>query len=158
MTFNFMLPLRIAQALFAIIVLALSAYVASWFNITTSRASPSQINFLIFASLWTLFTVPYLTVAPVYFPKLTHKYATLATDALTLLFWFAGFIALAVFLSSLSLCIGSVCNSAKAATVFGAFIWIISSITTGLAAMHVWRTRHSAPAKPAPSMERRPGV
>ncbi|MCJ1285329.1 hypothetical protein MMC26_004669 [Xylographa opegraphella] len=158
MPFNYMFPLRAAQFIFAVIMLGLTGYVAHWYIVRDGISSPSQINFLIFASLWTLFTVPYLTIAPVYFPKLTHKYATLATDALTMLFWFAGFVALAVFLSALSLCLGSVCGSAKAAAAFGAFIWIISSVTTGLAAMHVWRTRHSAPAKPAPSMERRPGV
>lgn len=38
-----------------------------------------------------------------------------------MLFWFAGFIAAAVYLSDLITCAGKACSSAKAATVFAAF-------------------------------------
>jgi hypothetical protein len=40
-----------------------------------------------------------------------------------MLFWFAGFIALAVFISNLLFCRGDVCRAAQAATVFGALEW-----------------------------------
>ena len=56
-------------------------------------------------------------------PRVAHKYAILALDAVTMLFWFAGFIALAAFVSELSLCLGNVCHSAQAAVVFSAFTW-----------------------------------
>ena len=51
-----------------------------------------------------------------------HKFAILAVEAVTMIFWFAGFVALAVFLSG-RMCYGRVCNTAKAAAVFGAFEW-----------------------------------
>ena len=89
-------------------------------------ASPDQINFLIFTSVWTLLVTVYLALSPVYMPHLAHKYAILALDAVTMIFWFAGFIALAVFITELSLCFGNVCHSAQAAVVFGAFTWYVS--------------------------------
>ena len=42
-----------------------------------------------------------------------------------MLFWFAGFVALAVFLSGLVFCRGTVCNAARASTVFGALEWSV---------------------------------
>ena len=41
-----------------------------------------------------------------------------------MIFWFAGFLALAVFLSD-RVCFGHVCSAAKAAAVFGAFEWCV---------------------------------
>lgn len=43
-----------------------------------------------------------------------------------MIFWFAGFIALAVFLGD-RLCYGDVCSAAKAADVFAAFEWYVLS-------------------------------
>ena len=98
--------------------------VASWYNSSTSVPSPTQVNFLIFASLWTaIVAVPYLTLTPRFFPSAAHKFGILAAEVLTMLFWFAGFIALATFLGRLVFCKGNVCNSARAATAFGALEW-----------------------------------
>ncbi|KAI9871293.1 MAG: hypothetical protein M1830_008989 [Pleopsidium flavum] len=106
MAFNYTLPLRAIQALFALIVLGLTAYVAHWYRDDTVYASPSQVNFLIFTSLWTLLALAYLTLTPWLAPRASHKFAILAVEALTMLFWFAGFIALAVFVSRLLVCGG----------------------------------------------------
>ncbi|KAK4580465.1 hypothetical protein LTR86_000668 [Recurvomyces mirabilis] len=57
-----------------------------------------------------------------------------------MLFWFAGFIALAVFLSD-RVCFGHVCAAAKAACVFAAFEWLTFAGTTAMAVLHVLRTR-----------------
>lgn len=54
--------------------------------------------------------------------RAAHPYAVVGVDALTMLFWFAGFIAVAVFVSNRQ-CLGGVCKTAKAAAVFGAFEW-----------------------------------
>lgn len=97
--------------------------VAHYYNDYIDLASPSQINFLIFTSIWTLLALAYLTLSPWLFPRAAHKFAILAVETLTMLFWFAGFIALSVFVSNLILCGGRACNSAKAACVFGAFEW-----------------------------------
>lgn len=105
--------------------------VASWFN-TTPVNSPSQDNFLIFVSVWTAFlAVPYLALSPRLYPRAAHKFAILAVEAVTMLFWFAAFIAAAVFVSRLRLCKGSACGALKAAVVFGAFEWYVNS-TLGL--------------------------
>ncbi|EOD49496.1 hypothetical protein GTA08_BOTSDO00131 [Neofusicoccum parvum] len=152
MAFNFTLPMRIAQAVFTIVVLGLTAYVCDWWTSHWHANSPAEINFLIFTSVWTILALVYLVVAPARFPVAAHKFGILAAEALTMLFWFAGFIALAVWLDD-RVCFGSVCASAKAATVFAAFEWLIFAGTTILATLHVWRTRNSNDSKPAPEMQ-----
>lgn len=50
------------------------------------------------------------------------------------IFWFAGFIALGVFLSHLLFCRGTVCGAAQADTVFSAFLfvaWVVSVVLMG---------------------------
>ena len=137
------LGLRIAQAILAIIILGLTAYgtiatspqvlrkstntyhaVADWWGHYWHSMSPGQINFLIFDSVWTFLALAYLIVVPWRFSETVahHKFAILAVETLTMIFWFAGFIALAVFLSD-RVCFGHVCSAAKAAAVFGAFEW-----------------------------------
>ena len=90
-------------------------------------ASPSQVNFLIFVGCWTaILAVPYLTLSPRYAPQVAHKFGILAAEVVTMIFWFAGFIALAAFLGDLVFCRGTVCNSARAAVVFGALEWYVA--------------------------------
>lgn len=86
--------------------------------------APSEINFLIFASVWSVLALAYLVVVPWKFSGsiVGHKFGILAAEALTMLFWFAGFLALAVFLSN-RVCFGQVCNVAKAAVVFASLEW-----------------------------------
>jgi hypothetical protein len=84
--------------------------------------SPSEINFLIFTSVWSFLTLAYLIIAPLKFPSAAPHYALLAVDGIAMTFWFAGFVALAVFLSS-RICFGNVCNVAKAAVAFSAAEW-----------------------------------
>lgn len=106
--------------------LAYSCVVASWFNDNTlNNISPSEVNFMIFAGVFTLvITLPCVMLAPRFIPS-APKFALLGVEALTMLFWFAGFIALAAGLGSVSgaWCGGSVCGSMKAAAAFGAFEW-----------------------------------
>lgn len=103
-------------------LLTTSVSVANWWSGYWHAYSPSEVNFLIFASVWTLLALIYLILAPWRFPTFAHMFAILAVEALTMLFWFAGFVALAVFLGD-RVCFGSVCSCAKAATVFAAFEW-----------------------------------
>ncbi|KAG9240934.1 membrane-associating domain-containing protein [Calycina marina] len=147
-----MLPIRAVQAIFAIIVLGLLAYASDeWFWYWTS---PSQINFLIFTSVWTLLAVAYLVITPGRFPTIAHKFGILAAEVLTMLFWFAGFIALAVLLTDVG-CNSrwGVCSASVAGVVFAAFEWLLFSATTIMAALHVWRTRGSHSSSHDPNME-----
>jgi len=83
--------------------------------------SHSEINFLVFSAVWTLLALIYLTLTSWKFERFAHPWILCGVESLTMLFWFAGFIAAAVFLSDLITCAGKACSSAKAATVFAAF-------------------------------------
>lgn len=81
---------------------------------------------MVFVSVWTLLVLPYLALAPTYLERFANKFAILALDALTMLFWFAAFVALAVYRDNHGggSCDGfRVCRTETAAVVFGAFEW-----------------------------------
>jgi len=139
MAFGLLLPLRIAQGVFAIVVLGLSAYVAHWYDADTLTASPSQINFLIFAPLFTFISVLYLEITPRFLTKASHPYIHFAFELLNVQFYFAGFIALAVFLGKLLFCRGSVCYAARADAVFAAFSWLLWMGSTTILAMEIFK-------------------
>ncbi|KKZ63202.1 hypothetical protein EMCG_02407 [[Emmonsia] crescens] len=126
---NIILGLRGAQGLLAIIILGLTGYA-----INRAGGYSDEVNFLLFNSIWTLLiAVPYLVLSPLYIPKIAHKYALIAVEAVTLLFWFAGFIAVAAILPPSQLCKHSaICKALQAATVFGAFEWLLFVATTVL--------------------------
>ncbi|KAH9832727.1 Membrane-associating domain [Teratosphaeria destructans] len=136
------LALRIAQAMLALIVLGLAAYVANWWSGYWHSSSPSEVNFLIFSSVWSVLALLYLIIVPWRFSEtaLHHKFAIFGIEAATMIFWFAGFVALAVFLSD-RVCFGHVCAAAKATAVFAAFEWALFVATFTMASLHVMRTR-----------------
>ncbi|KAH7409743.1 membrane-associating domain-containing protein [Cadophora sp. MPI-SDFR-AT-0126] len=156
MGFNYgilILPIRAIQAVFSIIVLGTLAYAAD-----RSWDSPSEINFLIFASVWTLLALGYLILAPMKFPQFAHKFAILGVEAVTMIFWFAGFIALADLLDD-ARC-GSragrsdkVCRSAIAGCVFAAFEWVLFAITTAVSGLHAWKNKNERIVKQDPAGE-----
>ena len=93
---------------------------------------------MIFVSVWTLLILIYLALAPRFFSAFAHPMAMLGLDALTMLFWFAGFIALAVLHHQLEdvylddglgdaykgcALAGGFCGDIEAAAVFGALEW-----------------------------------
>jgi hypothetical protein len=88
--------------------------------------SPSQANFLLFCSVWTILALAYLVIVPGRFADLSHKYGIFAVELVTMIFWFAGWVALAVFLGDAGCSIWSdVCRAAEAATVFAAIEWCV---------------------------------
>jgi hypothetical protein len=54
----------------------------------------------------------------------------LALEGLTMLYWFGGFVALAVFLSD-RICFGTVCDVARASTAISAVNWLVWAVTFG---------------------------
>lgn len=94
---NWLLVLRVAQALVAFLVMGLAAYgmapliranepaceyanredpiVANWYNMEIQVPSPPQINFLAFAPAFSIVSLAYILGAPMFFPKckLTHS-------------------------------------------------------------------------------------
>jgi hypothetical protein len=97
--------------------LVVSTYYGGW-------SYSDTVNFLVFLGCWTAFVaVPYLAISPIWFPRLAHRYVIPAVEVITMIFWFAGFIALGAMLPPPRGCHGSVCSSLQAATVFGALEW-----------------------------------
>jgi hypothetical protein len=82
------------------------------------------VNFLLFLGCWTTFlATPYLLAAPIYFPRLAHRFVIPAVEVITMIFWFAGFIAMGAQLPAPAYCTWSGCRALQAVTVFGAFEW-----------------------------------
>lgn len=104
--------------------------------------TPSQDAFELFCAVWTILVLVYLALSPrVMDRKLHHPFAVLGLNAITMLFWFAAFIAMAVLHHDLAeidvfdgfddvygVCGGgSYCPSIEAAAIFGAFEWYVLS-------------------------------
>ncbi|RKF83353.1 hypothetical protein GcC1_003018 [Golovinomyces cichoracearum] len=139
MAFGLLLPLRIAQGVIAIIVVSLSSYVAHWYDAETLTSPPSQINFLIFAPIFSFISIAYLELAPRFASKASHPFGHLTFEVMNVLFYFAGFIALSVFISKLLFCRGSVCSAARADAVFAAFSWLLWAGSTTLLALEIFK-------------------
>ncbi|RAL07322.1 MARVEL domain-containing protein [Aspergillus homomorphus CBS 101889] len=137
---------RVAQVIFAVIVLGLTAYYISWYSYSDT------VNFMLFNGIWTAFVAtPYLALSPMYSPRIAHIFIMLAVEAVTMIFWFAGFIALSVYLPPSEFCHWSRCRALQAATVFGAFEWALFVATTVVATFEMMRSRsNSASTKPGP--------
>ena len=75
--------------------------------------------------MWTLLAIAYLVITPGRYPTAAHKFGILAAEFITMLFWFAGFVALAVLLTAVGCtgAFGGVCSASIAADVFAAFEW-----------------------------------
>eukprot|EP00914_Ancora_sagittata_P030889 GHVO01062332.1.p1 GENE.GHVO01062332.1~~GHVO01062332.1.p1 ORF type:complete len:177 (+),score=6.21 GHVO01062332.1:54-533(+) len=146
------LGLRGVQVVFSIIVLGLTAYLVDVYNGPYTNWSPHSVNFMLFTSIWTLLAVAYLVLSPTRFPRAAHKYAIGAVEFLTMLFWFAAFIAVAVRWNNSGWGWGLIdttfYQAGVAAIVFSAFLWLTFVATTALAALHIRRTPKNDTAPP----------
>ncbi|KAF3017740.1 hypothetical protein G7054_g795 [Neopestalotiopsis clavispora] len=135
-------------AVFAIIELGLTAYVASGFHWGWWSSSPSQVNFMVFNSVWSLLVLAYVGITPIYMTSIFHKLAALALNVITTIFWFAGSIALAVAIGGPYNCgANTYCGSEEAAIAFGFFLWVLFMVLTIVDALEALRSRgHNAPA------------
>jgi hypothetical protein len=162
---NLTVLLRVIQGVFALVVLALSSFgkhpsptpclniittntnlsVVQWYNATTVLSSPSELNFLIFAALWSLLSLLSIELLPRFFPRGTSSppplvivsppqppyirlptpvpktHLTLPIELANALFYISGFLALCVFLSRLLFCRGPPCHAAQADAAFASF-------------------------------------
>jgi len=153
--------LRGAQLLLALLVLGLAAESCHSFSFY-GNVYPPQSAFLVFCAVWTLLAVLYFQLAPRFAAAAAHPIARTVVDALTCLFWFAGFIALAVLVGA----IGSVYVGidgyqntshwyavSAAATAFGAFEWVLFVVTTVFTVLELVKggshsTRHKTEQNP----------
>ncbi|THC89676.1 hypothetical protein EYZ11_010873 [Aspergillus tanneri] len=153
LSFPWIYPVRVIQVLFAIIVLGLTAYFISLLN------GSDTVNFMLFNSIWTaFFATPYLALAPIFFPDLAHRFVVPTVEAITMIFWFSGFIALGALLPSPDHCHWSACHAAQAATVFGAFEWVLFVASTFPAVLGALRSTSSPGVKTPPQSTAHAGV
>jgi len=153
MAFVLALPLRIAQAFLALLDLILLSYVAAHWSNGYGSWSPSEVNFLIFTSAWTLLASAYLIIAPMRFPTAAHKFGILAVEIVTAIFWFAGWIALASLLGGIGISRWTTGQVAAAADAFAAIEWLLFMATMIMASLHVYRSRHDRSGKHDPAMQ-----
>lgn len=116
MAFNFLFPLRVLQAIFSFLVMALTAAVVN-------RGKHSTLSFVLFTSVWSLLVLIYLVLAPTRFPDAAHKFAILGVEFVTMVFWFGGFIAFADLMSPAPRYTNEITRVAQAAVAFSAFAW-----------------------------------
>ena len=91
---------------------------------------------MVFNAVWTMLVLVYLGIVPRFLSRYAHVHAMTALDAVTMIFWFAGFIALAVLYHDIvgvaryeyfAACgaLGDYCGVTEAAVVFGALEWYV---------------------------------
>ncbi|KAJ2898485.1 hypothetical protein MKZ38_003874 [Zalerion maritima] len=128
----------VAAAVLCIIELGMTAWLLSGIY----GDSPSQISFMLFSSLWSLVIVlPYIALAPLYFPRVHNKIAATVLNTVTMIFWFSGSIALAVLFRGCGS--GVYCGTGKAAIAFGFILWALFLVMTVLDALDWTRNRSS---------------
>ncbi|OAA59534.1 MARVEL-like domain protein [Niveomyces insectorum RCEF 264] len=136
--------LRALQLIFAAVVIGTDAYAIHVFrghtvyeqfefgNFYDYYGVPDAWGFLLFCVAWTLLGVVFLVVAGVRFvDHVWIGYLRVAVEAVALLSWLAGFIAVAVNIGS-SACPPEEnhCGLLKAATVFGGLEFLLFAVTT----------------------------
>jgi hypothetical protein len=108
--------------------------VSSWWSRHWRESAPTEVNFLIFAPTWSIVALAALTVIPLKFSHmLSSKMAqigVLVLEGLTMVYWFGGFIALAVFLGD-RICFGKVCDVARASAAISGISWAVWAVTFG---------------------------
>ncbi|RYP84403.1 hypothetical protein DL769_001192 [Monosporascus sp. CRB-8-3] len=143
MALNYVSIALIVAAVFCIVELALTAYIASAFGWGSWRFSVPRVNFMIFNSVWSLLVLAYVGLSPLYFPNLSHKLLATGLNCVTAIFWFAGSIALAVLVGGW---VGG--GVGGAAVAFGFFLW---AIFTFLGVLDVLESRGTSSTVKTPS-------
>ncbi|CAH0057190.1 unnamed protein product [Clonostachys solani] len=126
-------------AVFCVIILGLSAFITTQYGPNTSAAA----IFLLLNSVWSLLALVYLSIVPIYGPRLFNEFVCLGLNAVTTIFWFAGAIGIAG-------TVGAQWRAEQASTAFSFFLW---AIFTGLLVVKVKsvvrsRRQPQSPLKP----------
>ncbi|KIN03139.1 hypothetical protein OIDMADRAFT_102886 [Oidiodendron maius Zn] len=146
--------LRALQLIFAIIVMGTDGYAIHVFrghtvyeqfefgNFYDYYGVPDAWGFLMFCAAWTVLIVIFHLFAGISFAdRALIGYIRVAVEAVAVLSWLAGFIAVAVQISTNTCSEGKApCGSIKAATVFGAFEWLLFMVTAALTVMVVFNS------------------
>jgi len=159
MAYGFVPLVHLAALVLSVIELGLTAYVVSVYLSGPGyyddggfhQLSPSPVNFMVFNSIWSLLVLAYVGLSPLYYTRIFHRLASLALEAATMIFWFAGAIALAVFVGGPYDCSdNSFCGAIEAAVAFGFFLWALFTFLVVLDTIEALRSRRRhTTAKPA---------
>ncbi|CAK7265761.1 hypothetical protein SEPCBS119000_001677 [Sporothrix epigloea] len=127
MAYGFVGIIHIAAIIFAIVELAMTAYCVHYFDhFFGSDSAPSLLKFLLFASVWSIVVLLYIGITPLYFTRFFHRLASLALEWITMIFWFAGSVALATDVGGPAHCGGNhYCSIIRAAIAFGFLMWFV---------------------------------
>ncbi|RDW70115.1 hypothetical protein BP5796_08512 [Coleophoma crateriformis] len=146
--------LRALQLIFAIIVMGTDGYAIHAFrghtayvhfkfgNFYAYYGVPDAWGFLMFCAGWTVLTVIFHLIAGVRFAdRALIGYLRVAVEAVAVLSWLAGFIAVAVQIST-DICSAGKhsCGSLTAATVFSGLEWLLFIVTVARTAMLVFNS------------------
>lgn len=133
MAYGFVPIVHLVAVVLSIIELGLTAFDVSVFHgyfyndgvYYDGDSSPSQLNFMLFNSIWSLAVLAYIGITPLFMAHFFYKLASLALESITMLFWFAGSIAVAIWLGVPNCGGDTSCGAFQAAVVFGFFLWYV---------------------------------
>ncbi|KAK3904567.1 hypothetical protein C8A05DRAFT_42357 [Staphylotrichum tortipilum] len=138
-------------AAFAVVELGLTAYLVSpWW------ATPSILSFMLFSSVWSLLVLGYVFLMPLYYARFFQGLAALAIESITMIFWFAGSIALAAYWGAPRCGGNKFCGSVEGVIAFGFFLWVLFSFLVLVDTLSFWHGRvhdaaDAAEAAPKPA-------
>lgn len=108
-------PVRAAQVLFGIAIFALIIYVMSIYKYD------SVSELMLFNGIWTgFFAAPYLTIAPLKFPRFAHYVVEPLVEISAFILWLVGVILLGIALPSSDQCKVAGCEATLATVVLAA--------------------------------------
>ena len=122
-----------------------SRKVANRYLVLTQGGSPAEVNLLIFAPAFSLVSLACLELAPRFAPWPSQRTACLIVEALNALFYFTGFIAIAVLVGGMDSCDGPVCAAARADAVLAATQFSTWIATSFLMAQDMFKNGPDAP-------------
>ncbi|RMJ14129.1 hypothetical protein BHE90_009175 [Fusarium euwallaceae] len=125
-----LISLRVLQLALSLASISLSSYVINWF-MKTKTAIPSPFNYLLVSSILSVFSLVYLELVPRFAPRFSQQYVAIGVESVNAALYFAGFIAIAIYIGSLIFCEGAVCSSGRADAVVAAgqfTTWIATTI------------------------------
>ncbi|KAE8153722.1 marvel domain-containing protein [Aspergillus avenaceus] len=156
------LLVRGLQLLFAVIVMGLDGYAIHGYrghavdvndpvfdgDATLYAGVPAAWGFLMFCAVWTFPVVIFHFFESGLASRPLLGYVGLLSEAVAVLSWFAGFIAVAVNVGTTNSCMSgqNSCAEVKAAAAFGAFAWLLFMVTAAAAVGSFFHNRKQVPA------------
>ncbi|CAJ0552958.1 hypothetical protein HG530_012983 [Fusarium avenaceum] len=147
------ISLRVLQLALSFASIGLSAYIVHDYDQRSRGSAPSPFTYLMVSSIFSIISIVYLTLTPLFVPRIYHQYAAVVVESVNTALYFAGFIAIAVFIGSLVMCEGTVCSAARADAVVAAGQFTAWITTTAFTAKELFQRAFQEPKKDADGRE-----